>query len=147
MKRSGFHIGPGAASLMLIVVVLSMSVLGVLALMSARGDARLSERSVQVAEQNYALKDAAERSLAALDAVLWRSAQGQADEAAYLLAVSESLPEGMRLAGRIIAWREEAGQGRALQCAVEVGPLGSSPRATWVQYNLMVEEMESEAWN
>ncbi|MDR0929279.1 MAG: hypothetical protein LBM74_06135 [Oscillospiraceae bacterium] len=147
MKRGGFHIGPGAASLMLIIVVLSMSVLGVLALMSARGDARLSERSVQVAQQNYALEVASERSLAALDALLARTAQGQTDEAVYLRAVSEALPEGMRLNGRAVSWQEEDGQGRALHCAVTLAPMGETPRAVWIEHSLTAEEMESVAWN
>lgn len=36
MNQREYRIGPGAASLMLLVVVLSMSVLGMLALMSAK---------------------------------------------------------------------------------------------------------------
>ena len=45
MNQREYRIGPGAASLMLLVVVLSMSVLGMLALMSARSDENLSLRS------------------------------------------------------------------------------------------------------
>ena len=41
-RKSNVAFGPGAASLILIVVILSMSVLGMLALMNARNDARLS---------------------------------------------------------------------------------------------------------
>ena len=44
MNQREYRIGPGAASLMLLVVVLSMSVLGMLALMSARSDENLSLR-------------------------------------------------------------------------------------------------------
>ncbi len=40
MSQREYRIGPGAASLMLLVVVLSMCVLGVLALMGARSDRR-----------------------------------------------------------------------------------------------------------
>lgn len=49
MNQREYRIGPGAASLMLLVVVLSMSVLGMLALMSARSDENLSLRSAEVA--------------------------------------------------------------------------------------------------
>ena len=42
MKRREIHIGPGAPSLLLVVVVVGMSVLGLLALMSARSDAKLA---------------------------------------------------------------------------------------------------------
>ena len=48
MNQREYRIGPGAASLMLLVVVLSMSVLGMLALMSARSDENLSLRSAEV---------------------------------------------------------------------------------------------------
>ena len=47
MNQREYRIGPGAASLMLLVVVLSMSVLGMLALMSARSDENLSLRTRQ----------------------------------------------------------------------------------------------------
>ena len=45
-RKSRVSFGPGAASLILIVVILSMSVLGILALMNARNDIKLCERSV-----------------------------------------------------------------------------------------------------
>ena len=68
-QKSRISFGPGAASLILIVVLLSMSVLGMLALMNARSDSRLSRRSVQVAQAGYALNAEAEAQLAKLDAI------------------------------------------------------------------------------
>ena len=56
MERKGFRIGPGAASLLLLAVVLSMSALGLLALYSARSDAQMSERSLEVAQSVYQFK-------------------------------------------------------------------------------------------
>ena len=44
-KRSSISLGPGAASLILIFVALSMAVLAMLALMTARNDQKLSDRS------------------------------------------------------------------------------------------------------
>lgn len=61
MNQREYRIGPGAASLMLLVVVLSMSVLGMLALMSARSDENLSLRSAEVARQVAELNVSAER--------------------------------------------------------------------------------------
>ena len=63
-RRSRISFGPGAASLILIVVILSMSVLGILALMNARSDSRLSARSLQVVQAGYALHADAERQMA-----------------------------------------------------------------------------------
>ena len=61
-RKSRVTFGPGAASLILIVVILSMSVLGMLALMNARNDIKLSDRSIAVVEAGYALNDKAERN-------------------------------------------------------------------------------------
>ena len=57
MNKSRISFGPGAASLILIVVILSMSVLGILALMNARSDSRLSARSVQVVQAGFTIGD------------------------------------------------------------------------------------------
>ena len=62
MNQREYRIGPGAASLMLLVVVLSMSALGMLAMMSARSDESLSLRSQDVARQVAELNVSAEQS-------------------------------------------------------------------------------------
>ena len=49
-RKSNVSLGPGASSLILIFVVLSMAVLGMLSLMTSQNDLRLSERNVQVTE-------------------------------------------------------------------------------------------------
>ena len=53
-KKSSITLGPGASSLILIFVVLSLTVLGMLSLMTSRNDFRLAERSAQVTEAVYA---------------------------------------------------------------------------------------------
>jgi len=137
MKRRGFQIGPGAASLMLIVVVLSMSVLGILTLMNARSDERLSARSVEVAQEIYQLDEKAERSLAALDEVLC-ALQGETQDAEeYLSLLSGRLPEGMTLTGNTVTWREQGGSAKSLACAAEIAPLGSFPRCQLVEHRLL----------
>ena len=74
MKRRGVTIGPGAPSLLLVVVVIAMSVLGLLALMSARSDAQLTRRSLEYTVAEYERAAQAERSLAQLDGACWRHA-------------------------------------------------------------------------
>ena len=71
-RESRVSFGPGVASLILIVVILSMSVLGILALMNARNDIKLSDRAAQVVQAGYALNAEAERRLATLDALAAR---------------------------------------------------------------------------
>lgn len=137
MKRRGFQIGPGAASLMLIVVVLSMSVLGILTLMNARSDERLSARSVEIAEEIYQLDEKAERSLAALDEVLC-TLQGETQDAdEYLSLLAERLPEGMTLTGSTVTWQEQGSETKALTLAAEIAPLGSFPRCHFVEHRLL----------
>ena len=91
-----YRFGPGAALITLLAVVLAMSALGVLTLLSARGDEVLSERAARVAESVARLDARAEESLAALDAALAAAPTDQG-EAAYRAAVAAALPEGMTL--------------------------------------------------
>lgn len=144
MNRREFQIGPGAASLMLIVVVLSMSVLGMLTLMNARSDERLSTRSVEVAEEIYRLDERAEGSLAALDAALCALAEEASGEAAYRELLAARLPEGMTLEGATVRWRETDGGTKTLVCAAEIAPLGSFPRCRMIERRLQ-SGMEDEA--
>ena len=149
MKRD-FHIGPGAASLILIIVILSMSVLSVLALTNARSDERLTVRSANVVEAVAQLNAEAERSFADLDGTLAAVRNGADTEEAYLAAISASLPEGMALNGNNVEWTTVDEDGRKLYCAVEVLPLTSETRCTWKQHRLSSEfaEMELEdIWN
>ena len=143
-RRSRISFGPGAASLILIVVVLSISVLGILALMNAHSDSRLSARSIQVIEADYALSVRAEESLAALDAAIASAADGAADDAAYLAAVKDALPAGMTMREREIAWEETDGA-RTLTCAVTLSPLGEADRLTWTTHRLTATT--EDTWN
>ena len=103
MNQREYRIGPGAASLMLLVVVLSMSVLGMLTLMSARSDENLSLRSAEVARQVAELNVSAERSLAELDDALAKAAGAAQSEDDYLVRVEAALNEAMTLEGRTVS--------------------------------------------
>ena len=127
MRQKEYHIGPGAVSLLLIVVVVSMSVLGLLSLVSARGDYMLTERSKEfaVSERNAAVN--AERSLARLDAVLLDCAESEE----YFKAVAERLPEGMTMDECIVRWTEQVDDARTLVCEVEILQPGEAQRFIW----------------
>lgn len=146
MNQREYRIGPGAASLMLLVVVLSMSVLGMLALMSARSDENLSLRSAEVARQVAELNVSAERSLAELDDELAKAAGAAQSEEDYLARVEAALNEAMTLEGRTVSWKETNDEGRTLACAVELEPLGAFPRFVRTVYHLAIDEgaMEGE---
>ena len=145
-KKSRISFGPGAASLVLIAVMLSMSVLGMLALMNARNDAQLSRRSIEVVAAGYALNDRAERSVAELDAVLARCATSTFSDEAYLAAVRGNLPDGMLMGqdDRIVSWELSDGL-RTLSCAVEVLPQGEKERLRWREHRLTA--VTEDVWN
>ncbi len=143
-RKSNVAIGPGAASLILIVVILSMSVLGMLALMNARNDARLSSRSTAVVVAGYELNDRAERRLAELDSAVAECAALSDGDDAFLTAVRGRLPEGMLMDGRVVSWSETDGL-RTLSCAVEVLPLGDGQRLAWRTHRMTA--VTEEIWN
>ena len=89
MNRREYRIGPGAASLMLLVVVLSMIVLGMLALMSAHSDENLSRRSAEVAVEVAELNAAAERTLACTAEIAELGAFPRCAWTGYRLATDE----------------------------------------------------------
>ncbi len=136
MNRREFRIGPGAASLMLIVVTLSMSVLGMLSLMSARTDVRLGERSIAVAQVVYELGETAQETMSELDALLARCSEEASDEADYLARVAAGLDGKMTLTGRTVSWSEQSG-GRTLNCEAELSPLRAFPRCRLTRHSLL----------
>ena len=143
-KGSLISFGPGAASLILIVVILSMSVLGMLALMSARSDMALTRRSAQVIQAVYELNAEAERRFAALDDAVAALKGGEADEAALLSRLADRLPAGMSLRDGVVSWTEED-ELRRLSCAVRVNPTDGADRLQWVEHSLTA--LTEEVWN
>lgn len=147
MKQRKIALGPGASSLILIIVVLSMCVLCMLTFISARNDESLSLRSARMIENVYMLQAEGERSFAALDAVLTACAAQADNQEEYMALVAEHLPQGMTLEQDTVTWTESA-QGKRLDCAVYLAPLGEYPRAVWTLHALGAEEEDvEELWN
>lgn len=143
-RKSRVSFGPGAASLILIVVILSMSVLGILALMNARNDIKLCERSVQVVRAGYELNVEAERRLASLDAIAALYAAKSENDDDYAAAVRAFLPTDMAMNDREISWDVTDGL-RTLECAVSLNPLGAEKRFSWVNHRLTATT--EDTWN
>lgn len=139
MREREYHIGPGAVSLLLVIVIVSMSVLGLLGLISARGDYKLTQRALTLAVAENTAAAESERSLARLDAVLMACAADAQDEDAYLAAAEKALPENMKLTGRAVSWQEKAEGGRTLFCEAEIAPLGDMPRVGWTGHMFIAE--------
>ncbi len=136
MKRK-IALGPGAASLILIVVILSLCMLTMLMQISARNDLSLSTRGTEMITRVYELFDRSENRLATLDAFLVRcqkAAEGQ-DMDAYLDLVEQNLPEGFTMEdtkdGKIITWHDPLDK-RVLTNSVRLLPPGGAERTEWV---------------
>ena len=144
-RKSSIGMGPGAASLIMIIVMLSMSVLAMLSLMNSRNDLRLSERSAEVSGDIYALNEQAELSYASICGVLAECRESAKDDEAYLTAVKSALPSDKILSGREISWTEEDEQ-RMLDLAVEILPYEEGG-AIWVRHSLQTQLGEDfEDW-
>lgn len=142
MERREFHIGPGATSLILVALVLCMSALSMLALVNARNDLHLSERSVEVVQRLNTLYNDAERAKARIDTMV--ACWDGADEEQALAEIAAMLPDNMTMEGRIVRWQEKSELGQILQCAVEIRSFTELPRVVWVDHALMNENVNVE---
>ena len=142
MKRK-VALGPGAASLILIVVVLSLCMMAMLTQIGARNDYNLCKRSAEMVQRVYELNAQSEKKLAELDAVLVAEQKNASGMDAYLKAVGEKLPEGMTLEEDKITWTEPL-DNRNLQCVVQLLPPGEKQRTKWISHKLVVDEPEEE---
>ena len=137
-NRSSISLGPGASSLILIFVVLSLAALGMLSLMTSRSDLGLAERSAQVTEAVYALNVLAEEKRAELDGI-WKDCEGKEE------ALEAALPEDVEREDGQLLFTVEDGA-RMLDCALEILPTGEGSRMAWARYNL-TSETEDDSWN
>ena len=143
MNKRKVALGPGAASLILIVVVLSLCMMAMLTQISARNDYNLCKRSAEMVQRVYELNAQSEQKLAALDELLVTAQKDAADMDAYLEKVSGILPEGMTLEEDKITWTEPL-DNRNLQCIVRLLPPGGKERTQWISHKLIVDEPEED---
>ncbi len=143
MKRK-VALGPGAASLILIVVILSLCMMAMLTQIGARNDYNLCRRSAEMVQRVYELNSQSERKLAELDALLVKANQeaGSSMEI-YLKKVEELLPEDMSLEGEQVTWTEPM-ENRYLECVVKLLPPGEKQRTKWISHKMQVNEPEDD---
>ena len=150
-RRSAVSIGPGAASLILIFVVLALSILGMLSLLTARNDVKFADRSAEVIQTVYQLNEMAEEHRAQVERIL----------AADPESLEENLPEEMELFDDEISWTEEIqisldtdsevfvgsdGRTMMLDCALRVLPDAAGDHTEWIRHDLTVYT-EDDEWN
>ena len=143
-RKSRISFGPGASSLILIMVVLSMSIVGVLSLLSANNDNKLSLRSAEMTKTVYELNARAERRLAELDALVSECISG-AGEDGYRELLREKLPSDMQMEEDRISWEETEGN-RSLDLSVKLSDgEADSDRLSWVTHRLTA--VTEDIWN
>ena len=139
-------LGPGAASLILIVVVLSLCMMAMLTQISARNDYNLCSRSAEMVQRVYELNEQSEKKLAELDALLVQAQQEAGNDMdAYLQKVKSLLPADMSMEEGNVKWTEPL-DNRNLECIVKLLPPGEKQRTKWVSHKLVVDEPE-EDWD
>ena len=137
-------LGPGAASLILIVVVLSLCMRAMLTQISARNDYNLCSRSAEMVQRVYELNEQSEKKLAELDALLVQAQQeAGSDMDAYLEKVKSLLPADMSMEEGNVKWTEPL-DNRNLECIVKLLPPGEKQRTKWVSHKLVVDEPEED---
>ena len=144
MNKRKIALGPGAASLILIVVVLSLCMLAMLTQIAAKNDYNLCTRSAEMVQKVYELNAQSEQNFARLDSVLVSARKETTDMQAYLDKVKEMLPEGMTLDEDRVTWTEPL-DNRNLECIVQLLPIEDTQRAKWISHKLAVEEPE-DVW-
>lgn len=143
MNKRKVALGPGAASLILIIVVLSLCMIAMLTQIAAKNDYNLCARSADMVQRVYELNAQSEQKMAALDTVLLQARGEAGDMKAYLDKVKEMLPEGMELEEDRITWTEPL-DNHNLECIVQLLPLEETQRAKWISHKLVVEEPEDD---
>ena len=130
-RKSHISMGPGAASLILIFVMLSASVLAMLTMMNSRNDRLLSERSAQVAEAVYALNASAEESRAELSGYLIGKRLSEA---------AEMPDERFTAEGDTIAWTEADGSRTlSLRVHLDSDSDGIIQKLSWISHRLTAD--------
>ncbi len=143
MNKRKIALGPGAASLILIVVVLSLCMMAMLTQISARNDYNLCHRSAEMVQRVYELNAKSEEKLAELDALLLTARKDAGSMEEYLNKVSEILPENMKITEDRITWTEPL-DNRNLECIVQLTPPGEKQRTKWISHKLIVDEPEDD---
>ena len=152
-RSSALSFGPGAPSLILIFVVLSMTVLGMLAMLSAKNDYGLSSRSIQVVQAQYALNIQAEERLAEIDSIIAECRNNTNGMNALLAELTERLPEDVQLEKEdgtdadIISYSVTDGT-RTMRCKLLIhDPESYETRTEWLLHSMTAETGDESLWN
>ncbi len=124
--QSEYHVGIGASSVLMILVVLALTAVSLLALSSARNTAALTERSQRMTVDYYTAASDAQLRLMEADQWLLAAREDATDEATYQLALDATLPAGFTRTETGFAFEVDAGDGRVLAVEANLAPYDQS---------------------
>lgn len=139
MKKRRVALGPGAASLILIVVVLGMCMLSVLTLISAGNDEKLCARGADMISNVYSLSAMSENTLAELSDIIADEGFGSFKEKGNEKYISKKLPASMIVEDDLVSWVETE-NGRTMDCAVRVVENQQGTEFRWIRHNVVTED-------
>lgn len=134
MKKHDFHIGPGAASLILVAVVVSMGILGLLTMVTVHTDVTISQRSLEAVEAQYKASVQAEKDLQGLDEIVVQLLRETQDDDAFYEKLEMRLPVGMEIDENTISWDVPVLEQSVLHCSVKVSNSVKTDRILWVKH-------------
>lgn len=152
MNTGKAHVG--TATILTVFMVLCLSIFGVLSVVSAQADLKLSRKTGEMVQGYYAADTLGEETLSRVDRILgraWESVERLPDTGrsqAYLRQARLLLEEeGMEVSaaedGIIISWSETAGEQRTLEISLRAGEEGSWEISQWQMVREETEEEES----
>lgn len=127
MKRNSFgghRVGPGASTVLLILLVMCLTMLGALSMVSARNDLAVSQRALQAEGTYYQARIHAAQALAELDEAL---VSGEIQDKKVILEIPVD-------------------DHRMIRMAAEIMPEGSSSRYELIENRVVIIPEEIEIW-
>ena len=147
--KSSARLGPGASTILMILVVLVMTMLGVLALFSARGDMQMSTRTEAAASDYYDAQTEFSLFTQKTDkALLALREQAAGDAEEYDRLVREQFGVGV---GEQIDYSALVGDTRLLRAGIRILPLSEQERFAVEDRHLEPNQdpaiEEADTWN
>ena len=128
MTKRRFGILPGAASLLLVIMVIAVTTFALLALSEGGNEKNLAERAMIFACAEAEKACEAQKALALLDEALFESYALSATQEEYMLNVSTLLPSVFSLEADKVSAFFTGEMGRNLYLQARILPFGSESR-------------------
>lgn len=135
--KASYRIGPGAASILMVIVVVSMAILGLLALSEAQNEARLSEKNAAFVKEKAHAETLAEKTLMQLDEILVSARKNTDNNDEYLEYIKKALPGGMTMEGDLLSWTQAGGGAKSLLITIRILPTESPVRFEWIRRQMI----------